>query len=295
VIQAGFCQPVFLSAKIVVMNAVYFDMVGCRLNQAEIEAMAREFSTQGYQVVDREEKADLIVVNTCCVTLKAAADSRKMLRHYQTHTTARVISTGCWNSVFTEQAHALLKETDQIVNNDKDRLVELVTEIREPDVYTRNLHLGHRQHTRGFVKVQDGCNNRCSYCLTQIARGASRSESVDRIITTINLLVDSDIKEVVLTGVQLGSWGKDLGKLRIYNLIDRILESTHIPRIRLSSIEPWDVSKELIERFVDPRLCQHLHIPIQSGSDQVLRLMRRPFACKDINGLLDMIRILHLD
>jgi len=272
------------------MNTVYFDMVGCRLNQAEIEALARDFTSQGYQVVDHSVKADLIVVNTCCVTLKAAADSRKMLRHYQTHTNARVISTGCWNSAFPEQADDLLDTNNQISNEQKIQLVDLVADLKPPLTPTQGIQLGHRQRTRAFVKVQDGCNNRCSYCLTQIARGPSRSEPLERILSTINSLVDNGIKEVVLTGVQIGSWGKDLGDLRIHDLISAILEQTEIPRLRLSSIEPWDVSEALVERFDDPRFCPHLHIPIQSGSDQVLRGMRRPLSKSELSGLLNMIR-----
>ena len=272
------------------MNTVYFDMVGCRLNQAEIEALARDFTSQGYQVVDQSMKADLIVVNTCCVTFKAAADSRKMLRHYQTHTNARVISTGCWNSAFPEQADDLLDTNNQISNEQKIQLVDLVAELKPPLTPTQGIQLGHRQRTRAFVKVQDGCNNRCSYCLTQIARGPSRSEPLERILSTINSLVDNGIKEVVLTGVQIGSWGKDLGDLRIHDLISAILEQTGIPRLRLSSIEPWDVSEALVERFDNPRFCPHLHIPIQSGSDQVLRGMRRPLSKSELSGLLNMIR-----
>jgi threonylcarbamoyladenosine tRNA methylthiotransferase MtaB len=272
------------------MNTVYFDMVGCRLNQAEIEALARDFTFKGYQVVDQAVKADLIVVNTCCVTLKAAADSRKMLRHYQTHTNARVISTGCWNSAFPEQADNLLESTNQFSNEQKNQLVNLVAVPNAPLTPINGIHLGPRQRTRAFIKVQDGCNNRCSYCLTQIARGPSRSEPLEKIIDSINSLVFSGIKEVVLTGVQIGSWGKDLGEMRIHNLIGAILKQTEVPRLRLSSIEPWDVTESLVERFENPRLCPHMHIPIQSGSDKVIRAMRRPISKSDLIGLLKMIR-----
>lgn len=289
--QAGIYQPEFLSTKMEAMQTVYFDMVGCRLNQAEIEALARDFAIKGYQVIDQAIDADLIVVNTCCVTLKAAADSRKMLRHYQAHSNARVISTGCWNTAFPEQADSLLGISNQISNEQKNDLVELVAQPNILLTPMSEIHLGPRQRTRGFVKVQNGCNNRCSYCLTQIARGASHSEPLETIIDTINSLVLSGIKEVVLTGVQIGSWGKDLGDMRIHNLIEAILEQTEVPRLRLSSIEPWDVTDSLVKQFENSRFCPHLHIPIQSGSDKVLRAMRRPISKRDLFELLSMIRI----
>ena len=281
-----------MSAKIGSMQTVYFNMVGCRLNQAEIEAMAREFANRGYRVVDQALRADLIVINTCCVTLKAAADSRKMLRHYQTHTSARVIGTGCWNSAFPEQAHALLDGANQITNKNKNHLVDLLADLQSsPTAHFGAIDMGSRQRTRAFVKVQDGCNNNCTYCLTQIARGRSRSESTEKIVDTINMLVSSGTKEVVLTGVQIGSWGKELGDYRIHNLIDEVLQKTKVLRLRLSSIEPWDVTKELLSRFDNPRFCPHLHIPIQSGSDQVLRAMRRPLSKPDLNELFQTIRL----
>ncbi len=279
-----------MSAKIVFMQSVYFDMVGCRLNQAEIESMARDFAARGFRVVDQPIMADLIVVNTCCVTLKAAADSRKMLRHYQSQTKARVVGTGCWNTAFPAQADMILGAANQIPNRAKDMLAATFSDSPLAEDQIAGIQLGRRQRTRAFVKVQDGCNNRCSYCLTQIARGPSQSESVEGIVNIINQLVENGIKEVVLTGVQIGSWGKDLGNYRLHDLLDTILERTNIPRLRLSSIEPWDVTEDLLERFDNPRFCPHLHIPIQSGSEKVLRDMRRPLAKSDLSALIEMVR-----
>jgi len=272
------------------MESVFFDMLGCRLNQAEIEALARDFSAHGRKVVNQAEDADLIVVNTCCVTLKAAADSRKMVRHYQNHTNARVISTGCWNTAFPEQATEFLDQVDRIPNQNKSSLVNLLLGEAKDGSSTSVINLGRRNRTRGFVKVQDGCNNRCSYCLTQIARGPSWSEQTDQIINTIQGLQLAGVKEVVLTGVQIGSWGKELGILRIYNLVDSILDNTEIKRLRISSIEPWDVTDDLINRFDNSRFCPHLHIPIQSASDNILKVMRRPYSKKDLSLLISAIR-----
>lgn len=264
-------------------------MVGCRLNQAEIEAFARDFCAHGYDVVESADVADIIVVNTCCVTQKAAADSRKMLRHYQRDSDARVIGTGCWNSAFPEEAQILLGGTNSVSNQEKHLITDRFPDNSTVSIFPGKVSLGPRQRTRAFVKVQDGCNNRCSYCLTHIARGVSRSEPIEKILQTVSRLVESGTKEVVLTGVQLGSWGKDLGEARIFQLIDALLNQTSIPRIRLSSIEPWDVSEELIKRYENPRLLPHLHIPVQSGSDNVLRRMRRPSTSSQLKQLFQLI------
>ncbi|HNY83813.1 MAG TPA: tRNA (N(6)-L-threonylcarbamoyladenosine(37)-C(2))-methylthiotransferase MtaB [Anaerolineaceae bacterium] len=271
------------------MRSIYFDMVGCRLNQAEIEAFAREFCARGYKIVSKPTAADLIIVNTCCVTLKAAADSRKMVRHYQNTTSARVIGMGCWNSAFPDQGWEILGMANHFSNEQKDQLVETLAESCSIHKTDQKLNLGRRNRTRAFLKVQDGCNNACSYCLTQIARGRSRSISAQSIVETINSLEQAGINEVILTGVQIGSWGKDFGGERLNDLLEYILKHTNIPRIRLSSIEPWDITESLAKCWKNKRLCPHMHIPIQSGSDNILRSMRRPGNSSEIREVFRML------
>ena len=267
---------------------VYFDMVGCRLNQAEIDLMALKHISHGDTVVSKAEDADCIFVNTCCVTKKAAADSRKMIRAYQRDTKANVIAMGCWPSTMLDDALEIVGP-ESIISNDKKFQLLNYSKLNIGMVEQKPI-LGNRQRTRSFVKVQDGCLNQCSFCLTTIARGKSRSEDLESIVQYIRKLENLDVKEIVLTGVQLGSWGKDLPqRMSLAKLLEQIILKTSIPRIRLSSIEPWDVSEELIQLFNEPRICSHLHIPIQSASDEVLKVMRRPSSSEKLLKLFEML------
>lgn len=189
---------------------IYLDMVGCRLNQAEIDAMAIDLVNRGANIVSDPSLADTIIINTCCVTAKASADSRKMIRHYKNMYPAKVISTGCWVSVAEQDA---LDISDlAYLNSQKELIPELL--LKSPPDTLNELKqkpkLGHRNRTRGFVKVQDGCMNSCSFCLTTISRGPSVSTPAEGVLERVKQLEGMNIKEIVLTGVQLGSWGKDL-------------------------------------------------------------------------------------
>lgn len=275
---------------------VFLNMVGCRLNQAEIEHLALSLTESGVEVVPNPEEADEIVINTCCVTAKASADSRKMLRHHKAlYPNAHVIGTGCWVSTSKDTSIERQQMMDQAYDNTQKEqiLVDLIgkasPEVFGSDDYRPNL--GSRNRTRGFVKVQDGCDNRCAYCLTQVARGHSISTDANSVIAYSRKLHNLGVKEIVLTGVQLGSWGKDLlPRQSISDLVKTLLDQTEIPRIRLSSIEPWDVSPELISLFENPRLSPHLHIPLQSGSDEILRKMNRPMNTARFREMLALIR-----
>ena len=271
-------------------------MVGCRLNQAEIEQLALSLTEAGVEVVSDPEDADEIVINTCCVTAKASADSRKMLRHHRTlYPNAHVIGTGCWVSISKDEPAEQQLMLHQAYNNaTKDQILVDLLDKASPNTAAfehSRPDLGSRNRTRGFVKVQDGCDNRCAYCLTQVARGRSVSTDAANVIAYSRKLHNLGVNEIVLTGVQLGSWGEDLKpRQSISDLLRMLLEETQIPRIRLSSIEPWDVSSELIALFADPRLCPHLHIPLQSGSDEILRKMNRPMNIARFREILESIR-----
>ncbi|HPR34045.1 MAG TPA: tRNA (N(6)-L-threonylcarbamoyladenosine(37)-C(2))-methylthiotransferase MtaB [Anaerolineaceae bacterium] len=275
---------------------VFLNMVGCRLNQAEIEQLALSLVEAGVEVVSDPTEADEIVINTCCVTAKASADSRKILRHHRAHfPEAHVIGTGCWVSINKDNPAEQKQMMDQAYDNPRKEeiLVDLLARSAQESIGIEQIrpNLGSRNRTRGFVKVQDGCDNRCAYCLTQVARGRSVSTDASSVVAYSRKLQNLGVKEIVLTGVQLGSWGKDiLPKKSISDLVKMLLDQTEIPRIRLSSIEPWDVSSELISLFEDPRLCPHLHIPLQSGSDEILRKMNRPMNTIRFREILEEIR-----
>jgi len=275
---------------------VFLNMVGCRLNQAEIEHLALSLTESGVEVVSNPEEADEIVINTCCVTAKASADSRKMLRHHKAlFPNAHVIGTGCWVSISKDKPTEQHQMLDQAYDNtQKEQILLDLIEKASPEIFGSGYYrpnLGSRNRTRGFVKVQDGCDNRCAYCLTQVARGKSVSTDANSVIAYSRKLHNLGVKEIVLTGVQLGSWGKDLlPRQSIGDLVKKLLDQTETTRIRLSSIEPWDVSPELISLFEDPRLCPHLHIPLQSGSDEILRKMNRPMNTARFREILKHIR-----
>ncbi len=259
---------------------IFLDMVGCRLNQSEIETFARQFRKAGHSLVASASEADLVVINTCTVTREAASDSRQKIRQAARTGSENVVVTGCWSTLNPGDAKNLPGVSHVISNGDKDWLVSSVlgipVELFDTEPIAREPLPGIRQRTRAFIKVQDGCNNRCTFCVTTLARGASRSRPVAAVIQDIRSSVEGGAKEVVLTGVHLGSWGQDLSpELHLEALVRAILRETDIPRVRLSSLEPWDLHPSFFELWEDQRMCPHLHLPLQSGSGKILRRMAR--------------------
>jgi threonylcarbamoyladenosine tRNA methylthiotransferase MtaB len=270
-------------------------MIGCRLNQSEIEILARQFSAAGHTLVADPSEADLAVVNTCTVTSAAAADSRKVIRRIARSGVKDIISTGCWSELYPEQALDLPGVTRVVSNLEKAHLVsdflQTDTDDFDKEPLQRVIIPGSRQRTRAFIKAQDGCRHHCTFCITTVARGNSRSEPVDTILKEINAAVQAGVKEVVLTGVQLGSWGKDLKPAQgLQELVRQVLKGTDIPRLRLSSIEPWDIDPELIQLLHEERIARHLHLPLQSGSAATLRRMARAISPEGFARLVEDIR-----
>lgn len=274
---------------------IFFDVIGCRLNQSEVETFANTFRALGHQIVADPAAADLAIVNTCAVTVKAAADSRKQLRHAVRAGVKRVIATGCWATIHPEAALGLPGVSAVFTNEQKDDLVPDILSISPEELSKLTLIRvplpGSRGRTRAFIKVQDGCDNYCTYCLTRLARGKSRSRTVTEIKRDIQAALDGEAKEIVLTGVQLGAWGRDLAEPKtLVLLLKKVLEMEGIQRVRLSSIEPWDLDPEMLSLWADPHLCRHLHIPLQSGSDRILKLMGRPINTDQYAVLVDRVR-----
>ena len=275
---------------------IYLDMVGCRLNQSELEDYARHFEASGHELTGDPSQADLAVVNTCSVTVAAAADSRKMIRRLSREGAGEVVVTGCWSTLEPDAARGLPGVVRLVDNLAKDQLVADVLEGRElpfqQEPVDRVAVPGARLRTRANIKTQDGCDHRCTYCVTTLARGRGRSERVEGVLSRVRSAVRGGAQEVVLTGVQLGSWGKDLpGEVGLADLVKAVLNQTDVPRIRLSSIEPWDVSPGLIELLPEKRVARHLHLPLQSGSDDVLRRMARPIRTAEYAALVAEIRM----
>jgi threonylcarbamoyladenosine tRNA methylthiotransferase MtaB len=259
---------------------IFLDTIGCRLNQAEIETLARQFRLAGHEIVPTATQADLAVVNTCSVTSQAASDSRAAIRRARRLGAGEVVVTGCWSTLEPDTAANLPGVRRVVSNLQKDwlaaDLLGLPQDYFDLEPLARQPLPGLHARTRAFIKVQDGCDNACTFCITSVARGASRSRSVENILIDVQAALAGGAKELVLTGVQLGSWGRDFPEpQRLEQLISTLLERTSVPRLRLSSLEPWDLQVDFFSRWRDQRLCRHLHLPLQSGSETVLKRMRR--------------------
>ena len=283
--------------------------LGCRLNEAELETWARQFQSEGHCIVQKATEADLIVFNSCAVTNDAVRKSKHLIRRtHRENPSAKLLVTGCYASLNSDEVKAALGVDFIVTNSDKGRLVEIAREnldiLTMPSLATEpgeaSLFALGRQ--RAFVKVQDGCRYRCTYCIVTLARGEETSRGIADILKEINALHAEGIQEAILTGVHLGGWGNDLG-LRLEDLILAIMENTDIPRLRLGSLEPWELTDKFFDLLQNDRLMPHLHLPLQSGSDTVLRRMARRCktaefaqlaarsrqACPDINLTTDII------
>jgi threonylcarbamoyladenosine tRNA methylthiotransferase MtaB len=275
---------------------IHLRMLGCRLNQAEIDTLARQFQQQGHEIVADPALADRFVVNTCAVTQEATVSSRKLVRElHRANQDAEITVTGCYAHIAPDEICVLPGVARVVDNLGKDTLVEQITgvpvETFDHEPISRELPVGALGRTRAFVKVQDGCDNSCTFCITTVARGEGRSRPVAEVLDEIHYLAEVGYQEIVLTGVHLGSYGHDRGNSDgLRHLVETILARTSIPRVRLSSLEPWDLSPEFFDLWQDPRLCRHLHLPLQSGCDATLRRMRRNTTRAEFRALVTAAR-----
>ena len=273
---------------------IFLDQIGCRLNYSEMETLARRLQAAGHDVVAAPEKAQVIVFNTCAVTNNASKDSRQRLRQlHRANPAARIAATGCWVSLEPETARILPGVALAVDNTRKEMLHLLLepwsAELDDPAELARIQPDGvpfdvtgdeRTARTRAFIKVQDGCNNRCTFCVVTLARGASRSRPLGEIVAEVQALVRDGVQEAVLTGVHLGSYGRDLAggeRTDLKELVAAILTDSDIPRLRLSSLEPWELADGFFDLWArwPGRLCPHLHLPLQAGTDTQLRRMAR--------------------
>ncbi|MBK9782157.1 MAG: tRNA (N(6)-L-threonylcarbamoyladenosine(37)-C(2))-methylthiotransferase MtaB [Anaerolineales bacterium] len=273
---------------------IFLDTIGCRLNQAEIESMSRQFRAAGHEIVAAAEHADMAVVNTCAVTTQAASDSRGKIRTIARAGVNEIVATGCWTSIQPNEAAALPNVRHVVANDKKDLLVPevlgLPMESFEKEPMDRIPIPGLHRRTRAFIKVQDGCDNKCTFCVTTIARGEGRSRPLGDVIADVNAALAGGSKEIVLTGVHLGSWGQDLGAQHLRDLVHALLRETDVKRLRLSSLEPWDLDADFFSLWNDKRLMPHLHLPLQSGSDSTLKRMARKTTPDSFRGLVQAAR-----
>ena len=270
--------------------------LGCKVNAYETEAMQELLEQEGYEIVPFHEDADVYIINTCTVTNMADRKSRQMLhRAKKKNPDAVVVACGCYVQAKQDE----IDESIDIVvgNNRKKNIVEIlaeyeaskekkavqkeVTDINHTDEY-EELHLTKTaEHTRAYIKVQDGCNQFCSYCIIPFARGRVRSRSYDSVIAEVKKLAEGGYKEVVLTGIHLSSYGVDTGE-NLLSLIQGVHEVSGIERIRLGSLEPRIITEEFVQAIAKlPKMCPHFHLSLQSGCDETLRRMNRRYTAEE--------------
>jgi threonylcarbamoyladenosine tRNA methylthiotransferase MtaB len=258
------------------MSTIKFRTLGCKVNQYDTQSIRERFLGQGFKETKKNEKADTCLINTCTVTSSADQKSRGVIRScIRENPEAKIIVTGCmvrddWSSL------AKIKGISLVIS--RSFFSQGVT-----DFYG---------HTRAFLKIQDGCDNFCSYCKVPLVRGGSRSRPLREVIKEGEVLAARGFKEIVLTGICLGAYGRDLSpKLNLVNVITELEKISSILRIRLSSIEAGDLSEDLIDKISkSQKLCPHLHIPIQSGDDEILKKMKRKYLRKYYLDLIDKIK-----
>jgi threonylcarbamoyladenosine tRNA methylthiotransferase MtaB len=244
--------------------------LGCKVNQAEMSYLESAARGKGHDIVGLSEGPDLCIINTCAVTSRGDYQSRQLIRRAG-RTGARVIVTGCYSELKPDEVSSMQGVERVIENDKKDSIIKTLGYNGE--CYTLNAR-GSR--SRFFLKVQDGCNHSCSYCIVPRARGRPRSIRPEEAVAEINRSVALGYREAVLTGVNLGLYGRDIGS-SLFELIEGCLLKTGVERIRLSSLEVTEIDDRLLSLMEEERLCNHLHIPLQSGDDDVLKFMGRPY------------------
>ncbi|MEI9972164.1 MAG: tRNA (N(6)-L-threonylcarbamoyladenosine(37)-C(2))-methylthiotransferase MtaB [Ignavibacteriota bacterium] len=279
------------------MGKYFVQNFGCRATQADGAALESQLTAKGLELAEERADAEVVVLNTCTVTSTADDDVRQTIRRvHRENPTARILVTGCYAQRAPQELVALPGVEWVVGNSHKTQIANLVTLSPMPDgtPYHGNVHVGDifAQHdflsapvedaagdrTRPNLKIQDGCNNRCSFCIIPFVRGRSRSLPADQVVAQVRGLA-ARYCEVVLSGINLGRWGREPGSsVRLAGLVGRLLAETEVQRLRLSSVEPMDFSDDLLGLMTEsPRIAKHVHAPLQSGSDRVLRRMHRKY------------------
>ena len=277
--------------------AVAIETHGCKLNQADSSTLESDFVQAGFRVVHPDEPADIYLVNSCTVTHIADRKARHALRAARRRNpNATIVATGCYVQR-SPQALQGLTEVDVVVTNtDKEGLAQRLMELRREKPVLRGLNAASQMpsprvtRTRAIIKIQEGCNQVCAYCIVPRVRGRERSVPPGEVLQRINEHVARGCKEVVLTGTQVGSYGFDLPNTDLSSLLRSILSDADVARLRVSSLQPQEINPGILSLWSDPRLCPHFHLALQSGSDEVLKLMRRRYTARQYMESVEMIR-----
>jgi len=286
------------------LNKVALHTLGCKLNFAETSTIGNQFLSRGFQVVDFKETADVYVFNTCTVTENAEKECRQLVRRVlRQNPDACIVVTGCYAQLRPEEISAIEGVDAVLGTREKFRLFEVLNDFEKkelacifvsPDGELDDFGPAHStdadNRTRAYLKIQDGCDYKCSFCTIPKARGLSRSMDPDSVISDFRALLDQGYKEIILTGVNVGDYGKHY-QTDLYRLLLRMVNIEEKFRIRISSIEPNLLSDEIIELAAsNEKICRHFHIPLQSGSPAVLKMMRRRYKTDDYERLIDKLR-----
>ena len=291
------------------MKKVAFCTLGCKVNQYETNAMEQAFIKAGYEIVNFEYIADIYVINTCTVTNMSDKKSRQMIRKAkQLNNKSIVVAVGCYAQVSKEKLEEI-EELDLILgNNEKKDIVKYVEEYEKEKI----IHLEdvlhqkdfidfgttvHMEKTRAVIKVQDGCDRFCSYCIIPYARGRVRSRRIDSILEEVNSLARIGVKEVVITGIHIASYGKDFKeKISLIDLLEEVNKIKGIKRIRLGSLEPTIINEEFLQRLSKlDKICHHFHLSLQSGCDETLKRMNRRYTTEEFKKVVDLLRSTYKD
>jgi threonylcarbamoyladenosine tRNA methylthiotransferase MtaB len=289
------------------VSSFYVENFGCRATQADGAAIERQLIDKGLSRADEAQHAEVVVLNTCTVTSSADQDARSTIRRiHRQNPNAKILVTGCYAQRAPDEIAKLPGVSIVVGNSHKHQLGDIAvhsggfvplgaiapiagqSQIVIGDIFAHTELLAApvfdadtaSEKTRPNLKVQDGCNNRCSFCIIPFVRGRSRSLLAEEIVREVNTLVASGYREIVLSGINLGRWGREFenSRVRFVDLLRTILDQTAVEKLRISSVEPMDWSNDLIELAAfSPRICNHAHVPLQSGSDRILRKMHRKY------------------
>lgn len=284
---------------------VAFTTLGCKVNQFETEVMEGLFKEKKYEIVNFEEVADVYVINTCSVTHLGEKKSRQLIRRaIKNNNKAIVAVVGCYSQVAADEIAKI--EGVSLIVGTKERknivtLVETVLKEHQPLQVVEDVMdyhefediplLNNPDRTRAFLKIQDGCSNFCTYCIIPYTRGPLKSRKLDSILSEAEKLLESGFKEIVLTGIHLGAYGKDLAdEIALVDVVKALLDNEKLTRLRLGSLESIELDQEILEIMnQDQRLCRQLHLPLQSGSDKILKKMNRNYTTAEFKALVDNI------
>lgn len=282
----------------------HFILYGCKVNQYETNGMREKFIEKGYEIVDFNDVADIYIVNTCAVTNIADKKSRQILRRAKIYNkNAIVVAMGCYAQVAQKEIEKI-QEVDLIIGNvGKEDIVEYVERFisKKQKNNIKNIEdeknfadfgiVSHSEKTRMEIKIQDGCNQFCSYCIIPYARGRIRSRSKESILQEVQKNQEKGIREIVITGIHIASYGKDLGNITLIDLLEEIDKKTNINRIRLGSLEPSIIDEDFVNRLKKlNKICNQFHLSLQSGCDDVLKRMNRKYNTKEFEKCVDLLR-----